>query len=415
MAGYSFLPRRHLALLGGTTTLADCLVALGYLVSPRLLLEGPAITRYERAFARRVGARHASSFSTGRVALYGILRALGIARGDEVIVQVPSHIVVANAVRYTGARPVYVDCRLDSYNMDVDAAAEKLTPRTKALILQHTFGIPGEIGAVLDLARRHEVHVIEDCVHALGARYEGRPVGSFGKAAFFSTEETKTISTTMGGMASTDDDDLADRIRDFQLSCSFPSAGRTRRYLAKLILYHLLTHPRLHAYTRRLYELTGRYNPLPGPTTAEERSGERPPHYEQRLSNAQAALGLRQLERLDANIRHRALVAQECGAQLARRGFRTPSTPDDVAPAFVRYPVWVEDRAAAVKAAAAKAVLGTWFTSVLEEAEAPSCGGYEAGSCPVAEAAAQHLVNIPTHQRVRPLDIDAIVSALASS
>ena len=131
---------RCVALLSGTTTLADCLLALRYLANPRRLIQGSAIMEYEQAFARQIGVRYAYSFSAGRVGLYGLLRALGVGPGDEVLLQVPTHIVVANAIRYTGAQPVYIDCRLDNYNMDLEQAERRITRRTKVLVLQHTLG-----------------------------------------------------------------------------------------------------------------------------------------------------------------------------------------------------------------------------------------------------------------------------------
>lgn len=121
-----------------------------------------------------------------------------------------------------------MDCTLDNYNMDMEAAEKKITQRTKVLLVQHTFGIPVDMKAALALARRHGLVVIEDCVHALGARYDGKMIGSFGKAAFFSTEETKTISTTMGGMVVTDDPDLAIKIREFQENCPGRQHGSQR-------------------------------------------------------------------------------------------------------------------------------------------------------------------------------------------
>src|SRR5438105_4620692 len=99
------LPRR-LGLLGGTTSWSDCLLAMRYLASPQQLVQGAAIAEFEAAFAQQIGVRHAYSFAAGRVGLYGVLRALGIGPGDEVLLQVPTHIVVANAIRYTGAQPV---------------------------------------------------------------------------------------------------------------------------------------------------------------------------------------------------------------------------------------------------------------------------------------------------------------------
>src|SRR5688572_23323602 len=123
---------RSLALLGGTTRWRDCVEALRYLATPARLVQGPRVGEYERAFAATVGARHAISFASGRVALYGLLRALGIGDGADVLLSVPTHVVVANAIRYTGARPVYVDCRLEDYNMDLADAARRVTRRTRA-------------------------------------------------------------------------------------------------------------------------------------------------------------------------------------------------------------------------------------------------------------------------------------------
>ena len=405
--------RRKAALLGGTTSAGDCLVAAAYLLWPFRLVDGRSIADYERAFADAVGVDHACSFSSGRVGLYGLLRAMGVGPGDDVLLQAPTHIVVANAIRYTGACPVYVDCTPDTYEMDLQDAERKIGPRARVLVLQHTFGIPSDLDGALALARRHELGLIEDCVHALGARYDGRPVGSFGRAAFFSTEETKTISTTMGGMVTTDDPGLAMSMCEFQRRCARPPRLLTVRYLVKLIVYHVLTEPHVHYYARHLYEALGRPQPLPEPTTAEEQRGERPPGYERRLANAQAAIGLRQLRRLAENLSHRRAIVAAYRGRLARDGVDLHIPPAEREAAYVRLPLVVEDRQAALRSAAPHAVLGTWFTSVLEESTSPAEGDYPPGSCPVAEAAARQLVNLPTHPRVRPSDVEAIAAALA--
>src|SRR5206468_4787390 len=140
----SHLPRR-LALLGGTTRWSDCAEALRYLLRPAQLVQGAKIEEYEQAFAGTVGVKYAISFNGGRVGLYGLLRALGVGEGAEVLLSVPTHIVVANAVRYTGARPVYVDCRAEDYNIDLGDAERRITSRSRVLLLQHTFGIPVEM------------------------------------------------------------------------------------------------------------------------------------------------------------------------------------------------------------------------------------------------------------------------------
>ncbi len=406
------LLRRRTALLGGTTTAADVRVAMRFLLDRKALVSGPCIAEYERAFARFNGLRYACSFSAGRVGLYGLLAALGVGPGDEVLLPAPTHIVVANAIRYRGAKPVYIDCNPDNYNLHLDLLPGKITPRTKALILQHTFGIPVDMDAALSLAQRYQIPVIEDCVHALGARYRGKPVGSFGIAAFFSTEETKTISTTMGGMVVTNDREIAGKLFRFRQSCAPPSPALTRRYLLKLIAYHLFTQPHLHRYTRAIYEFLGNWHPFPRPTHQDELAGRRPACFEQLLANAQAALGLRQLQRLEENLRHRAKISAIYQELLTRAGFPVPKPPRGAEPAYVRFPVWVENRAAAIQKLAPYLVVGTWFTSVLEEAVAPECGGYRAGSCPNAERVARHVINLPTHPRVKERDAVRFVSIL---
>ena len=267
----------------------------------------------------------------------------------------------------------------------------------------------------LSLANRYGLTLIEDCVHALGARYDGKLVGSFGKAAFFSTEETKTISTTMGGMVVTDDADLAMKMRNFQESCPWPSKWLIVRYVLKLLIYHVLTQPNLHRYMRSLYEMCGRRHPLPRPTSNEEELGLRPKIYEQRLSNVQAVLGLRQLHRLESNLSHRRFTANLYVEHLSKLGFRVPKVPAKAEPAYVRFPLWVEDRMAVVRDTASCVVMGLWFRSVLQEAISPEHGSYQAGSCPQAESAAEHLVNLPTHLRVQERDAMMIVSAVARS
>jgi dTDP-4-amino-4,6-dideoxygalactose transaminase len=403
---------RRLAQLGGSTSWADCAVALRYVIDRGQLVDGPAIAAYEHAFATTIGVREGIAFASGRIGLHGLLRCLDIGEGDEVILQVPTHIVVPNAIRFAGARPIYVDCRLDSYNIDLEEAERKISPRTRAIVIQHTFGVPADIQAAMALAERHGIVVLEDCVHALGATLGGRMLGSFGRAAFFSTEETKTISSTMGGMVVTDDHALAERLRTFASGCARPSADLTARYLLKLIVYHIATQPRLHRWVRAAYDRGGRRQPLPRATSREEMAGRRPRGYEQRLGNGQAAVAHRQLQRLAANVDARRAAGREYAVLLADTGHQPPRVPDGAEPSYVRYPVWVDDREGAMAAVASHAVLGNWFTSVLEEAVSPDVGGYVAGSCPRAEACARHLVNLPTHPRVSAADRRAIAASL---
>jgi perosamine synthetase len=406
--------RRLVGQLYGTTTIGDCVVASRHIVDRRELVRGPAILEYERAFAAVIGVRHAYSFAAGRVALFGLLGAFDVGAGDEVLLQVPTHVVVVNAIRYNGARPVFVDCRLTDYNIDLEQAERLVTPRTKVLLVQHTFGIPVDLDAAVAFARKHDLVLIEDCVHALGSEFDGRRIGSFGDAAFFSTEETKTISSTMGGVGTTDDDRIAARLAAFQARCAWPTRAETSRHLLKLIAYHLAAQPHVHPYTHPVYSALGqtRTRLAPPATHSDEQRGLRPKRYEVRLSNAQAAVALRQLERLEHNVAHRRAVARAYDLELKAAGPRTPAPAEKANPAYLRYPLWVDDPASLAEAAAPRAILGRWGGSVIGEALAPAELGYRTGSCPNTELANRHLVNLPTHPRINDSDVEAIVAAV---
>jgi dTDP-4-amino-4,6-dideoxygalactose transaminase len=175
----------------------------------------------------------------------------------------------------------------------------------------------------------------------------------------------------------------------------------------------VLTQPTVHRACRRVYEIGGRRNPLPQPTSRAELEGERPARYEERLAAGQAELALRQLARLDENLAHRRRVAEAYTRALGDLGFATPAVPPEAAPSWVRFPVRVADRPTAERRLRSWIVPGTWFTSVQEEAVSPTINGYRAGSCPRAEAVARQLINLPTHPRVQPRDVERIVAAMA--
>jgi dTDP-4-amino-4,6-dideoxygalactose transaminase len=409
------MPDRFIAHNWGTTTLGDCLAVVGTLLRPGRLVDGPRIREYERAFAERIGATDAVSFASGRLGLYFILKALGVGPGDEVLVQVPTHIVVANAIRFTGATPIYVDCTTSDYNMDLDVAAARITPRSRVLVLQHTFGIPVDLDAAQALAAEHGLDIVEDCVHALGSRSNGRPLGSFGRAAFFSTEETKTISSAMGGMAVTSDAELAASLRRFQEQCSAPTRLMVARHLVQQVVYHLATHPAIHRFTEPIYDRARKRLQLgitPGTTSASETGGRRPSDYEMRFSNGQATVALRQLRRLDANVAHRRTIAARYIEELPTLGFTIPAPPAGSDPVYVRFPIRVADREEADRVADRRFVLGRWFNSVLQLSNHPGVAGYVPGTCPRAEQLTSELMNLPTHPRMTEADLPGLFELL---
>ena len=180
--------------------------------TPHLSL-GPKLEEFERNIARYIGAGNAIGVSSGTAGLHLCVRALGIGAGDEVIVPSFTFVAVANVVRYEHAVPVFVDIQPNTLNLDASRIEAAITPRTKAILVVHTFGCPADLTEILEIARRHHLYVIEDACEAIGAEYQGRRVGSHGDAGVFAFYPNKQITTGEGGAVVTDDPRLAARLK----------------------------------------------------------------------------------------------------------------------------------------------------------------------------------------------------------
>ncbi|HBY99538.1 MAG TPA: aminotransferase DegT, partial [Chloroflexi bacterium] len=182
---------------------------------------GKFIPKFEQQFAARCGCHYGVAVANGTVALHLALATLGLGPGDEVIIPTFTMIATINAVAYTGATPVLVDSELDTWNMDVDQVAARITSRTRAIVLVHTYGHPVWMDPLWELANKHDLAIIEDAAEAHGAEYKGRPVGSLGHCAAFSFYANKIITTGEGGMITTNDEriyKLARNLRDHAFS-----------------------------------------------------------------------------------------------------------------------------------------------------------------------------------------------------
>jgi len=177
---------------------------------------GGEAAAFEEAFAAWLGVRHAVAVANGTMALVAALAAADVGCGDEVICPAYTYVASAAAAVEQNAIPVFVDSEPASQGLDPDDVARKITPRTKAVVAVHPNGYPCDMDAVTALARRHDLAVIEDCSHAHGAMYKGRKVGTIGRLGAFSLQHKKNLSAGTGGVVATDDDELADRMRQLR-------------------------------------------------------------------------------------------------------------------------------------------------------------------------------------------------------
>ena len=195
---------------------------------------GKYVEQFEAAFAEFCGVKHGVSCANGTVALHLALLALGIGPGDEVIVPTLTFVATANAVRYCGATPVFVDCESETWNIDPGLIESRITSKTKAIIVVHLYGHPVDMDAVMSLANRYRLFVVEDAAEAHGAIYRGRVVGSIGHIGTFSFFGNKVISTGEGGMVTTNDLELARVMRQLKEQGMDPN----RRYWYPVVGYN---------------------------------------------------------------------------------------------------------------------------------------------------------------------------------
>jgi len=174
---------------------------------------GQFIQTFEETFSKACGAAFGVACSSGTTALHLAMATLDLKRGDEVILPTLTMIATANAVSYTGAKPVLVDVDPRTWNLNMDQVASKITPKTKAMVPVHMYGHPAEMHALISLSKKHQIPIIEDAAHAHGAEYHEQKIGSFGQAACFSFYANKIITTGEGGMVTTQDEAFAQKAR----------------------------------------------------------------------------------------------------------------------------------------------------------------------------------------------------------
>lgn len=355
--------------------------------------EDPSIIQeYEAGFARWNGSSHAFASMGGRVALSACIHALELEPGGEALLPGYTCVVVPNAFRFAGLKPVYCDIELDTYGLDAEDLEKKVTIDTRVILLHHLYGLVSrDYESILEFARERGIPVIEDCAHAAGAEYRGRKVGNRGDCAFYSTEQSKIFNTGQGGIAVTNSDRLAHRMAEFHARASFPSAERTEALLHNVLInYYERSHPAqwLTRYWARLRH--GRYRLVS--TTSEEERGVQPEHYGQRMPAPLASIGANQLKKLHRFNARRRKAAIRWDHWADEHGFRKPVRIPGSTPVFLRYPVLGTPEMKRDRSWGRSLGLetGVWFKTHVHPSDEP------VANCPNADVAVERCVNLPT-------------------
>lgn len=344
-------------------------------------------------------------FNSGRSALLGLCKAFGIGKGDEVILQAFTCVAVPNSVVWAGATPVYADIDA-SYNLDPADVERKITSNTRAIIVQHTFGIPADMERLAEIARAHHCMLIEDCAHAMGASYRGRRVGTIGDAAFFSFGRDKSISSVWGGaaMISHAYAKQGEKLKSYQKTLGMPKFAWIARQLLHPIAFSVILPLYRWGIGKVLLVMMQKLNLLSYPVYPEEKSGKRPADFPAAYPNALASLLVRQLPKVA-----RFTAMRRNAAHAYATAWNRSTVPYQSDAAYLRYPIVVSEPKKLLAVAKKNGILlGNWYHNVIDPLGVDlRAVGYVSGSCPNAEDAARHVVNLPT--RVPLTDVQRII------
>lgn len=386
------------ASLSPNTETDDVQRAILMLVTPWRWKTGKAEEDVVQWFSQHFNGSKAVLFNSGRSALFAILQSFGIGSGDEVIVQAFTCVAVPNSVLWTGAIPVYADTDA-TYNIDPSDFEGKITPRTKAVIVQHTFGVPADMQRIVAIAKKHHVLVIEDCAHALGSSWKGIPLGSIGDAAFFSFGRDKPVSSVWGGAAIIHSSYKEEAAHLCSIQASLPKPGLW--WIAQQIMHPIAFSVILPLYNsgfgKLLLVVLQKITLLSLPVFPEEKQGGHPNIFPSQYPNGLANLLMGQLKKLDRYT----MIRKDTAAVYAKAfmGLKTVQAPI-VHPgaSYLRYTMSVRDpQAIRRKAKANGMLLGNWYNNIIDPTGVSFAAiGYTKGSCKNAERQAETAINLPT-------------------
>jgi len=335
----------------------------------------------------------------GRVALFALLKAMGVGKDDEVIVPAFTCVVIANAILYLGAKPVYVDIDLTSFNPRFEDIKNAVTKKTKVIICQNSFGLSSDIEKITTFGKKHNIYTIEDCTHGFGGYYNQKPNGSYCDAAFFSTQWNKPFSTGTGGFALVNNTKLIHSLQKVNQELRHPSF--TQKFSLKLLYFVREKLINKHTYWLlvKFYRFLSRHNLVLGSSSGEEISSlEIPGNYFMKLSEVQMKKGVRNIKSLPALLELRKENARIYTDYLQSRNKKHIPVQLFDNHSFLKYPLLVENREEVFRLAEKyKIELGDWFNSPLHPVQKElELWGLRPELYPNAVYAGMRMINLPT-------------------
>jgi len=345
-----------------------------------------------------VDAEQVSLYWKGRVALYTLLKAMGVGPGDEVVLQAFTCVVVPNAILYLGAIPIYVDINPTVLCCSAEQIEQALTPKTKAILIQNMLGLSFEVEEIVSMAKARGIYTIEDCTHGFGGKHQGVFNGLRCDASFFSSQWNKPFSTGIGGMLLINNRDLLQSINPLNSNLIKPSTKDqfilfiliwARTYLLKGFTYWTFL---------RMYRWLSKKGLVVGSSSASELEGiQMPKDYVKGMSKVQCRAGIKALSNLEQLISQRKNSGILVHDWLTSQGKTTVPAEHLAQHAFLKYPMLVKDRELFLQQAEKEKIpLGDWFISPLHPVlDSLEPWGLEVSNVPNAVYISKHIVNLP--------------------
>ncbi|GAF82742.1 unnamed protein product [marine sediment metagenome] len=377
--------------------------------------KGGAIERFENEFKKYLGVNYVFSFNSGRSSLFAILKSLNFNEGDEVLLQAFTCNASSNPIIWAGYMPIYVDCNEETFNIDVNDLEKKITSKSKAVIVQNTFGLPADMDKVKEVCKKHNLVLIEDCAHSLGAEYKGSKAGTIGDVSFFSFSRDKIISSVYGGMIATNNESLAEKIKKTAEGFSYPKSGWIfQQLLHPIFLSLILPFYGFFNIGKIKLVLFQKLGILSKAVHLKEKRGEMPGYFPKKLPNALAILALNQFKKLERFNAHRKRLADFYYEELKNTSFVLPEIPSERKSAFLRFAVKHSRAHEIIKKAWKENILiGDWYTTPIAPHDTvESKLKYVKGSCPKAERLSKITLNLPTHINIKEKELKIIISFL---
>jgi len=358
------------------------------------------------------------TYFRGRVALREVLKALGVGPGDEVAIQAFTCLAVPLPIMSLGATPVYVDVNPDDLGMNVSDLEKKVGPRTRAIVVQHTFGIPADVERVLEVAAKWRIPVVEDCCHVFGATVSGQEVGSFGIAAFYSFEWGKPLVAGLGGGLRVNDPDLLTTLEARHRSLRKPPLLQQAMIESQYLAYRMVLSGRTYWMMREIYHRLSRLGLLVGSFRREDFQGGPNDEYNWTMAPRCEARLRKRLNLVGQLVAHHRRIADRYERGLRALGLNTWQVPQGRQPVYLRYPIRCKNKEAILSFARSKRIeLSGIFRTPVHPVELNHAHlvGYVKGACPVAEELCRSLVSVPVGLRVQDRDVDRTLEFIADA